>query len=76
MVIDAMKNNRNPEEIEDLKISIAIISSTVILTIQYFILISFNLMATANGSIIQLLSKTVVGIIFLYTLPTVFKRKK
>lgn len=76
MVIGAKKNNRNPEEIEDLKISIAIISSTVILTIQYFILISFNLMATANGSIIQLLSKSVVGIIFLYTLPTVLKRKK
>lgn len=76
MVIDAMKTNRNPEEIEDLKISIAIISSTVILTIQYFILISFNLMATANGSIIQLVSKTVVGIIFLYSLPIVLKRKK
>ena len=76
MVIDAKNNNRNPEEIEDLKISIAIISSTVTLTIQYFILISFNLMETANGSIIQLLFKTVVGIIFLYTLPTVLKRKK
>lgn len=76
MVNDTMKNNRNPEEIEDLKISIAIISSTVILTIQYFILISFNLMATPNASIIQLLSKTIVGIIFLYTLPTVLKRKK
>lgn len=49
-------------------------SSTVILTIQYFILVSFNLIDTENSTIIQLGSKAIVGIIFLYSLPAILKK--
>src|SRR5690554_1590591 len=60
----------------DKKISIALMASFVILTIQYFILAYFNLFGTVNASKIQLLSKLIVGVIFLYALPIVWKRSK
>ncbi|MEI4768789.1 O-antigen ligase family protein [Psychrobacillus sp. FJAT-51614] len=59
---------------DDQKISIAIMASFVVLTIQYFLLINFNLIGTSNGSIVQLLSKILVGVLFLYALPAVLKR--
>lgn len=61
---------------DDRKISIAIMASFVILTIQYFILIYFNLMSTSIGSSVQLLSKALVGLAYLYALPSVLKRSK
>ena len=61
---------------DDRKISIAIMASFVILTIQYFILIYFNLLESGAGSRIQLISKGLVGLAFLYALPPVLKRSK
>ena len=71
-----MDININKSNIEDKKISIAIMSSFVVLTIQYLILIYFNLIDTNLGSIVQLISKVLVGFFYLIALPTVFKRNK
>ncbi|WP_338449975.1 O-antigen ligase family protein [Niallia oryzisoli] len=61
---------------DDRKISMALMASYVVLTIQYFILISFNLLDTGSGAMVQLLSKGFVGLFFLYALPVVLKRRK
>jgi hypothetical protein len=61
---------------DDKKISIALMSSFVVLTIQYFILIYFNLVETNTGSYIRLLSKGLVGLTFIYALPAVLRRSK
>src|SRR5690606_12959855 len=58
------------------KISLSLIASTIILTIQYFLLIYFNLIGSATASGVQLISKVVVGIFFLYSFPIVFNRSK
>lgn len=58
----------------DKKISLALMASYVILTIQYLILIYFNLLGTSLGSAIQLSSKVIVAITFIYALPSVLKR--
>lgn len=60
----------------DKKISIAIMSSFVVLTSQYLVLIYFNLMETTAGSMIQLFSKLIVGFFYVVALPTVLKRNK
>lgn len=62
--------------LDDKKISIAIMSSFGILTIQYLILIYFNLIDTNIGQVIQLTSKGLVGFLYLLALPTVLKRNK
>jgi len=61
---------------DDKKISIALMASFVILIIQYFILIYFNLLASGAGSGIQMISKGLVGLAFLYALPPVLRRSK
>ncbi|WP_394238257.1 O-antigen ligase family protein [Niallia oryzisoli] len=61
---------------DDKKLSMALMASYVVLTIQYAILISFNLMDTDSGAMVQLLSKGLVGLFFLYALPVVLKRRK
>lgn len=61
---------------DDRKISIAIMASFVILTIQYFILIYFNLLESGAGSRIQMILKGLVGLAFLYALPPVLRRSK
>ena len=61
---------------DDKKICLALMSSFVILAGQYLILIYFNLLETAIGTNIQLLSKVTVGLAYLYALPSVFKRSK
>jgi len=58
----------------DQKISIAIMAPFIVLTIQYFLLIYFDLNGTSNGARVQMLSKIVVGLLFLYALPAVLKR--
>jgi hypothetical protein len=63
-------------EAEDIKISIAIMSSFVILTFQYLILLYFDLMGTRVGQGIQLISKGVVGFLYLQALPIVLRRNK
>lgn len=60
----------------DKKISLVIMSSFVILPIQYLILIYFNLLESITGSNIQMLSKILVGIVFIYALPAVLRRSK
>lgn len=60
----------------DKKISVALMSTFVILTIQYLILIYFNLLESNTGSNIQLLSKGLVGLAFIYALPVVFRRSR
>ncbi|MCP1144138.1 hypothetical protein [Lysinibacillus endophyticus] len=62
------------EEIADLKISIVIISSTVVLPIQFLILFSLNLYETSIGNAIQLFSKGIVAVLFLFTLPIILKK--
>ncbi len=64
------------EDKSDKKISIAIMSSYVVLTIQYIILIYFNLTDTSTGSLIQMLSKVIVGMVYLYALPAALERSK
>jgi hypothetical protein len=76
MINGVKRNYLDKEKLEDKKISIAIMSSFVILTIQYFFYISFDLIGTDNVSSILLISKVSVGLIFMYTLPVVFKRTK
>lgn len=61
---------------EDKRISIALMASSVILSIQYFLLIYFNLLESGVGSRIQLISKALVGLAFLYAFKPVFKRSK
>lgn len=72
-----MKNSilqRN--KLEDKKISIALMSSFVILAIQYLVLIIFKLIGTSTGYIIQLTSKGLVGVFYILALPAVLKRNK
>ena len=61
---------------DDKKISFALMSSFIILTIQYFILINFNLLNTTGASVIQLISKILVGASFAYAFPSMWKRSK
>jgi hypothetical protein len=71
----AVSNSRSKYK-ADKKISIALMASFVILTIQYFILIYFNLIGSSIASSIQLLSKGLVGLAYIYALPEVIKRSK
>lgn len=58
----------------DKKLSIALMSSFVILTFQYSVLISFQLSGTSAGEIVQAISKVLVGLAYLYAFPLVAKR--
>ena len=60
--------------LEDNKISIAIMSSFAVLTLQYLILAYFELLGTPGATRIQLLSKIVVGFFYIMAFPTVFRR--
>lgn len=76
MIKKVRKNSEIIDKSDDKKISIALMSSFVILTIQYFILIYFDLLETTLASRIQLLSKILVGVAFIYAIPSVIKRNK
>lgn len=69
-------NKINEQIKDDKKVSIALMAPFVILTIQYFILISFSIQGTASASHIQLISKVIVGAVFLYILPVVLRKSK
>lgn len=71
-----LENTTSRGAIEDRRISIAIMSSFAILTIQYLILIFFDLTGTSMGRIIQLTSKALVGFFYLIALPSVLKRNR
>lgn len=60
--------------LEDKKISIAIMSSFAILTIQYLVLIYFDLIDTNIGHVVQLTSKGLVGFLYLLALPAALNR--
>lgn len=60
----------------DKRISIALSSSFVVLTFQYFLLCSFNLTETQIGTNIQHFSKIIVAFVYLYAFSFVFKRNK
>lgn len=64
------------ESIDDKRISIAIMSSFIVLILQYFILYYFNIEGTSIGKTIQLLSKIIVGLFFIYSFSIVFKRNR
>lgn len=66
-------NNISFHDKLDKRISIALMSTFVILTIQYFILIVFNFMDTNAGTLIQNFSKVFVGLVYLSVLPLVLK---
>ncbi|SOB93669.1 O-antigen ligase-like membrane protein [Ureibacillus xyleni] len=76
--MNLMKVNvpKSREDSDDIKISFAIIASTVILMIQFFILTTFNILDTSIGSKVQLMSKVFVAIILIYSFPVVLKRVK
>lgn len=59
---------------EDNVICYSIFSNFVILAIQYFILLNFDILDTDIGNKIQLLCKIIVGICFLRALPIVLRR--
>lgn len=76
MGIEIDKKNKRSKDKADKKISIALMSSFVILTIQYFVLIYFNLVGSSTASLVQMVSKALVGIAFLYAIPVVINRSK
>lgn len=76
MIKIVRKKNMIIKKSDDTKISIALMASFVILTIQYLILIYFDLLGTSDAARVQLISKVLVGILFLYALPAVLKRSK
>lgn len=61
---------------EDEKISLAILSPFFILSLQYITLVVFNLIGSSYASVFQTITKVSVGLIYLFVLPTVFKRNK
>jgi len=48
----------------------------VILTLQYFILITLDLIETPSAARIQLISKLLVAMVFVYAFPVIWKRSK
>lgn len=69
----SIKNLRK-EINNDKRISIAIMSSFIVLIAQYLILYYFKIDDTSMGKTIQLLSKIIVGLFFIYSFPIVFRR--
>lgn len=60
----------------DRKISLALISPVTILTLQYLVLASLDIIDTDRASQIQLLSKLLVAVLFFYALPVVLRRNR
>lgn len=64
------------EKQRDKRISIAIMATFIVLTFQYFILVTFNLLGTSTQSTIEFVSKLIVGLLCIYAIPDVIKRSK
>ncbi len=60
----------------DKRISVALMAPFVILTFQYFILVSLNLIETSSAARVQLVSKLLVAMVFVYAFPVIWKRSK
>lgn len=56
-------------------ICMSVLSPYAILMLQYFILIVLKFDGTSKGSIVQVISKILVGLMFLISFSTVFKRR-
>jgi hypothetical protein len=65
---------RKTEELDDKKISIALMSPFVILIIQYIVIIYFDLIGNIHGNIIKVISTAIVSIFFIFVFPIVIKR--
>ena len=61
---------------DDKKLSMALVSTFVILTFQYFILITLDLIETPSAARVQLISKLLVAMVFVYAFPVIWKRSK
>lgn len=70
------KEFNESNEMGDVIISRALMMSFIVLTLQYLLLVFFNLIGTSMANIVQTTSKLIVGTFFLYALPVVFKRNK
>src|SRR5690625_2333909 len=70
-----MKNKRNMtwDDHVDKVISIAILSPFVVLMFQYLIMFYFNVGSSGLGSIIQIISKVIVGLFYLSALKYVLR---
>ena len=58
---------------ENKLISKAVVAPMVILTLQFFILTAFSLMGASVEQVIQLGSKLVVGLVFVYAFPVIWR---
>ena len=72
--MNTCKSCRNTQFKYDNHLSFALISSTLVLSAQYVILVAFNLLSTNIGSQVQIVSKIIVAVIYLSVLPIIFKR--
>jgi O-antigen ligase len=72
MLLRPVEIKYKPED--DKRISISILSPFVVLIIQSFILYYLNLLDTTIGNLVQMASKALVGLFFIYSFPTVMKR--
>lgn len=76
MPIHVKKKCNVMSETVDKRLSLALMTTYVVLTIQYFILLSFDLTDTPIALLIQYISKIIVGAFYLYTFPKAYKRNK
>lgn len=72
--MNKVKSKIEFDEFDDRKISIALLAPFVILTLQYFLLINLGVLGTNGSAGIQSMSKILVGVSFIYALPSVIKR--
>lgn len=76
MKIIVNKNRCSNNIVEDKKISIVLMTPIIVLAAQYFFLVINDLLGILNENIIKNTSKLLVGIMFIYAMPIVFKGKK
>jgi len=69
-------NKYTHENMENIRISSALMAPFVVLTFQYLILVSPNLKGTFSAERVQLISKLLVAMAFAYALPIVWERSK
>jgi len=71
---ESRKTDSQRLRLEDRRISVALMSSFVVLAAQYLVLVATGLMGTALGHNVQFVSKVLVGAAFTYALPIVLRR--
>jgi hypothetical protein len=58
---------------ENMSISRAVVAPMVILTFQFFVLTAFSLMGGSIEQVIQIGSKLMVGLVFVYAFPVIWR---